>query len=89
MIEEVGLTVVSEGMKKLATEIEIKYIGLRSGEKEHEILTYGDLEVEKHIQNAIEDITPCPEFIKHIIDCEKNKILPNFQKIDWKYGCLL
>lgn len=89
MIEEAGMTVVGEGKKKLATEIEIKYIGLRSGEKEHEILTYGALEVEESIQNTNEEIIPCPKLITHIVDCEKKKILPNFQKIDWKNGCFL
>ena len=89
MIEEAKMRVVDEGNKKFQSDIEIKYIGLRPGEKEHELLTYGTLKTEEKIQNAVEEIFPNTGFIQYIIDCVDNSTLPNFQRIDWKNGCFL
>ena len=87
MIEESGHRVVSKGKKQSDQEIEIEYIGLRPGEKERELLTYGVLTENDLVTAVHEDISPSDDLIEYIVECERNSVLPEFSSIDWVNGC--
>lgn len=88
LIEEAGMRAVSLGARLRKEDIEIKYIGLRKGEKSRESLFYTTPETVDKILLWNDTTKPSAELIAYIKKCLVELTAPNFDKIDWENGCM-
>ncbi len=87
-IEDAGLRAVAFGQKLRRDDIEIKYIGLRDGEKARESLYYSEPKMRESLMTWDSETKPTQEFVAYIKKCLKDLTVPKFEKIDWENGCL-
>lgn len=78
-----GLRIVPKRTNE--SEIEIKYIGLRQGEKLEEELTYGHLEKSgiQEVNVAIENFDVCDKLLSHIDESYEKHCSPSYDSINF------
>jgi FlaA1/EpsC-like NDP-sugar epimerase len=88
LIEQAGLRPVER--QPLEGELELKFIGLRDGEKLTEELSYSDLTKSSlpNIFITTECVDTDQTFTQYIRECIATRKLPEFNLIDWSNGCV-